>query len=221
MFYILYETTNKVNGKIYVGIHQTQNLDDGYLGSGAHLKKAIKKYGRENFDRKILMFCKSYEELSTEERSRVDKDFCQRRDTYNSEIGGRGGKVWTDEMRKNMSIRIKNEYKNGRIHPCLGKEIGDRLSADGRQRLKNRMKGNQNPMFGKNVADIMSEEANKIRLQKISVANRKPKKNKEKYSENAKNRRWLIHRSGSLHSTVDPNDPRFNHPDWQKGKKWR
>lgn len=45
--YTIYKTTNKIDGKIYIGKHETQDLKDGYLGSGTHLKRAIKKYGEE------------------------------------------------------------------------------------------------------------------------------------------------------------------------------
>ena len=44
-YYILYETTNLINGKNYRGIHKTSKLEDGYLGSGLALEKSIKKYG--------------------------------------------------------------------------------------------------------------------------------------------------------------------------------
>lgn len=37
-----------MNGKVYVGKHQTKDLDDTYLGSGKYLNRAIKKHGREN-----------------------------------------------------------------------------------------------------------------------------------------------------------------------------
>jgi hypothetical protein len=46
MYYILYKTTNNVNGMIYIGQHTTNRLDDGYLGSGKRLRRAIKHYGR-------------------------------------------------------------------------------------------------------------------------------------------------------------------------------
>jgi len=52
-----YITTNKVNGKQYVGMHSTDNVDDGYLGSGIAIINAINKYGKENFTREILWKC--------------------------------------------------------------------------------------------------------------------------------------------------------------------
>jgi hypothetical protein len=55
---IIYKTTNLVNGKIYVGQHYT-SADDGYLGSGLKIIRAIKKYGKENFFRETIEFCTS------------------------------------------------------------------------------------------------------------------------------------------------------------------
>ena len=39
--YLVYKTTCLVNGKIYIGQHQTYDLNDGYIGSGIELQKAI------------------------------------------------------------------------------------------------------------------------------------------------------------------------------------
>jgi hypothetical protein len=39
--YTVYQTTNLINNKIYVGIHKTKNINYDYMGSGKLLKSAI------------------------------------------------------------------------------------------------------------------------------------------------------------------------------------
>lgn len=49
MFYYLYEIRNNINGKIYVGVHKTKDINDGYMGSGKHLKYAQKNMVLKTF----------------------------------------------------------------------------------------------------------------------------------------------------------------------------
>lgn len=91
MHFTVYQITNKINGKIYIGKHQTKDLNDSYMGSGKMLKRAQKKYGIENFSKEIL-FNFGYEELmNAKEAELVTEDFCLREDTYNLCSGGQGG----------------------------------------------------------------------------------------------------------------------------------
>jgi len=60
----IYKITNLVNNKIYVGQHKVQNKRKDYLGSGTLLRKAIKKYGRENFKKEIICHCETDKQLS-------------------------------------------------------------------------------------------------------------------------------------------------------------
>jgi hypothetical protein len=88
MYYTIYKTTNLINNKIYIGQHITDNLDDGYLGSGTNLHKAIKKYGKENFKKEILHIFDNFDDMDNKEKELVTKEFVLREDTYNLIQGG-------------------------------------------------------------------------------------------------------------------------------------
>lgn len=88
MNHLLYKTTNLINNKIYIGVHSTNDLNDGYLGSGLAITHAIKKYGKENFKRDILQEFDTREEALLEEVKIVDGDFIRQRDNYNTNTGG-------------------------------------------------------------------------------------------------------------------------------------
>ena len=85
--YLVYQTTNLLNGKIYIGQHQTDNLNDGYIGSGVELNLDIEKFGKDNFKREILFDFDSFEEMDNKERELVNEDFVARPDTYNLTVG--------------------------------------------------------------------------------------------------------------------------------------
>lgn len=103
MFNYVYKTTNLFNGKIYIGIHSTDKLDDGYLGSGVAFKHALEKYGKESFKKEILHMCSSRDEASTIEASLVTESFCRRDDTYNMRTGGDECYAHHPETRRKMS----------------------------------------------------------------------------------------------------------------------
>lgn len=88
MFYIIYKTTNLVNDKFYIGKHKTKDLNDDYLGSGKLLKRAIAKYGIDNFHKEILHVCKDEEHMNLLESILVVPDA---ETNYNLCEGGHGG----------------------------------------------------------------------------------------------------------------------------------
>lgn len=108
-YHYLYQVTNLIDGKIYVGVRScigNPNEDD-YMGSGIMIKRAIEKYGLENFKKEILEFCNSREELHELEKCIVDKDFVEDPNTYNLTGGGWGRSYTTDETKQKISIRNK------------------------------------------------------------------------------------------------------------------
>ena len=48
MFFLIYKITDLTTGEIYVGKHKTENLNDGYMGSGTIITRRIKKHGKNN-----------------------------------------------------------------------------------------------------------------------------------------------------------------------------
>ena len=114
--WILYQTTNVCNGKIYVGVHKLANTkrSRNYLGSGYALKPAIEKYGIENFTRLTLAEFNCPENAYDAEAKVVTADFILREDTYNIRLGGKGcwGLKHSEETKKKMSFAKKGTVVN-------------------------------------------------------------------------------------------------------------
>lgn len=104
-WHFVYRTTNKVNGKYYIGVHSTWKLDDGYLGSGKKLGYSIKKHGRENFECEIIQFFESHEEALQKERELVNEQLLQDPMCMNLKVGGEGGGGWSQEQQIKLSKR--------------------------------------------------------------------------------------------------------------------
>ena len=115
-FYTIYETVNKINGQSYIGKHITDNPNDDYLGSGKYLKRAIKKYGIENFEKKVLHIFDNKEDMDKKEAELVDEAYLKFCKTYNLKQGGEGGWDYVNEKgfakSKEHLILANNTKKN-------------------------------------------------------------------------------------------------------------
>lgn len=89
-YHYIYKTTCKVNNKFYVGIHSTNDLNDGYVGSGKRLWYSIKKHGKENFVVEFLEFFENRKNLIIREIEMVNEDFIQDPMCMNLIKGGGG-----------------------------------------------------------------------------------------------------------------------------------
>lgn len=86
----IYKTTNKVNGKKYIGLCTRD--DEDYLGSGKLIKEAIRKYGKKNFEREILEECDDFDALCEREIYWINKyDAVNNDNFYNLSYGGSAG----------------------------------------------------------------------------------------------------------------------------------
>ena len=204
MYFIVYETTNVINGKKYRGVHKTKKLYDGYLGSGVLIKRAVEKYGIENFKREILMECISEKEMYEVEKQYVNKEWISSNETYNIMIGGKGG--WG-----HISVTGENNPFYGKKHTDASKKkISDknvgRLIGEKNPMYGVKLSGCKNGMYGKHHKDISKKkmlgkrpngkynnpksESHKLSLS-IAAKNRQPmsEETKIKMSDSQK-RRW-------------------------------
>lgn len=90
-----------------MGVHRTYNLDDDYMGSGTKLLGDMTVLGKKNFERTILKFFDSEEEMYKEEALIVNKVFIQKEETYNIVPGGRGGSTQLTELSRTDQARSK------------------------------------------------------------------------------------------------------------------
>jgi hypothetical protein len=123
MYYTVYKITNKVNGKIYIGVHKTEELNDGYLSSSDIVAYAIKKHGKDSFTKEIIYFAKSEEDMFNKEAELVNEAFVQRKDTYNIKCGGNGSWTVWNKSKEAFAARSKGgknsptHFKPGYIGP--------------------------------------------------------------------------------------------------------
>ncbi len=110
MHYYLYQITNLVNNKIYVGVHKTKDINDGYMGSGKVILHAIEKHGINNFRKDILETFENTEAMYAREKEIITDNFIAREDVYNLRRGGHGGFDW---INKNITPEQK-KYRNDR-----------------------------------------------------------------------------------------------------------
>ena len=108
--YLIYKITNLINNKIYIGQHVTTNINDDYMGSGDHIKNAIKKYGIENFKKEIIAECSSFDEMNDLEGELVNQDFVNNPNTYNHAIGGTYG--WKNCLKYKSEEEVQNIRKH-------------------------------------------------------------------------------------------------------------
>lgn len=140
MFYLIYKITNVLDGKYYIGAHKTSNKDDGYMGSGVMIKRAIEKYGVENFKKEILCECSSSSEMYMKEKELVVLS----EETYNLKEGGEGG---FDHINSNEEVRIA---KNKKAREITNSRHKDKLSEWGSKGGKIRIQRHGvNPNFVK------------------------------------------------------------------------
>lgn len=118
MYGFIYITTNLVNGKKYLGqCRYGKKGWESYLGSGKALKRAVKKYGKENFSREVIEECETPEDLIEKENHYLDLYDAQMNENFYNIQGrayatkGFSGKTHSDSYKRKMSALYKGKKR--------------------------------------------------------------------------------------------------------------
>jgi hypothetical protein len=167
-YHFIYKTTNNLSGKYYIGMHSTDNLKDGYMGSGRRLRYSINKYGKDNHTREVLEYCSSREELKSREAEIVSLNEIAKEDCINLVVGGEGGFI--SEIAKLGRIatnKILEERYGDNYTSKMLKEYHDNLSEEERlkrgENIKNGLK-----RIGHNHATFTDKKHSDESKQKMS-----------------------------------------------------
>lgn len=163
MYGYIYLILNKENGKTYIGQHKSSKLynEDNYIGSGKIIRYAIRKEGRGNFEKYLLQYCESFEELNTAEKFWIGYYRKLGKAEYNLAAGGSAGwggwnkgKTLGPEsietrLKKSNSHKGKSSGMKGKTPWNKGKKGVQIVSDETRQKLSKIHKGKSNKNKGK------------------------------------------------------------------------
>jgi hypothetical protein len=155
---IVYCTHNTLNSKKYIGKDSKNNPH--YLGSGVNIKQAIKKYGKENFEKEILWEgpIEYMNDMETYwlEYFNVDANPL----FYNATKHNHGLTHYTDELREKRSEHFKNWWQNT-TYKKIGKPLSEECKQKKSKTMKVLFKGKPSPMDGKTHSDETKQKMSK------------------------------------------------------------
>lgn len=231
----LYKTTNLINGKTYVGVHKETKWPqlDGYLGSGVVFKQAVRKYGKQNFQREILCVADSLEYVGWLESEYVNKEFIEEDTNYNVGGGGENISCHSESSKRKLSetkkgIPLTDHHKSQlkgvkkRLTDEQRKQIGSRTQqqfkgkrrrSSTREKVSLAKQGKLNPMWGKKPHNTGIETPFEQKEYLSTINNQKKRKiqvDGVKYTSLCEASKKLnLHTSTIMNRLKNP-----NFPDW-------
>lgn len=170
-YHFIYKTTCLTTNRYYIGMHSTDNLDDGYLGSGKILWFSINKHGRESHICEKIEFLNDRESLRNREKEIVNESILKDPLCMNLNTGGDGSwsvannnsdiqrqkaikankkmkwlwendECWKNKLSIKRSNYMINSYKNGTRIPNPPDWTGKKHSEETKEKMRS-YKGKQ------------------------------------------------------------------------------
>ena len=209
-YHYIYKTTNLINGKFYIGMHSTNDLNDGYLGSGTRLRYSLNKYGEKNHQIKRLEFFSDREKLRNREIEIVNESLLKDPSCMNLTFGGTGNGNWMGPN-KNSEVQRKKGIKGRKKIKWLSKNDPEWSKKTSINRSKAQLKTYKNgriPITPDRTGKPHKQET-KNKIGRANSIKQKGKLNSQ-YGTH-----WITNEKESKKIHKGDNIPN----DWRKGRK--
>jgi hypothetical protein len=142
-YHFIYKTTCNVTKRFYIGMHSTDNLDDGYLGSGTRLWYSINKYGKEKHVCKPIEFFNNRKKLKKRESEIVNEGLLKDPLCMNISLGGEGG-FHNETHRKKFLEKSKKTRWGSKHNNNILRELwkNEEWSKAIKNKISEKLKGN-------------------------------------------------------------------------------
>lgn len=204
MYGYIYETTNLVNGKKYIGKHKSSKFDNWYLGSGIALTRSVKKYGKENFKVRIIEQIETnQDDLDLREMYWIKYfNAVEDKKYYNNSAGGK------EEGWIGFNVAVK---QNPKLHSMYGKK----KSSETKEKISKALKGRK---ASDEVKKILSESHKGKKSPRKGVC--LSQKTKDKLSQINKGKKLSEETKRKISKmTKGKNNPMYGKNPWNKGKR--
>jgi hypothetical protein len=216
MLWFVYKTVCKIDGKYYIGKHQTENLDDGYLGSGKLLVKAIAKHGKLAFTREVLKMCGSLNELNDSEKAFITEEILMDPMSFNLALGGQGGDLSKHRLpmsavnRASISEKAKARWANAEWkRDIMAKRVGLTHNLNTTQRA------NRSKIMKDTIRKCWENEDHREKMRQ--VAKTRPATDAFKFA--TKGRKWMNHHEFGRKLVKEVDQNALVDCGWRYGKK--
>lgn len=193
----VYIITNTINGKKYIGQRKWKypNKEDNYMGSGTLLFQSYKKYGKENFNKTIIDWANSKEELDKKEQYWIKLyNATESEEFYNIIGGGTGGETWS-YLSKNKQEKIKKHLQYVAVQKGLKPPV--QYGKDNYFYNKHFL-GEENPRYGSHLTE---EQKENLRNKRLGI--KLTEETKQKQSVSAKTSKKAQEQRDNLHNLPD------------------